>query len=103
MKDIFTPRTLLGRWAVGLIIAFFFFLALFLIIAAAGERGGNTLFSNMALALPMLSSALCGVAAFITGLLAIIVTKERTIFVMVATVLGFNVLVFGLGEILFPH
>ena len=103
MKDIFTPRTLLGRWAVGLIVAFFFFLSLFLIIAASGARGGDTFFSNLALALPMLLAACCGVAAFITGLVAIIRSKERAIFVMIATVLGFNVLVFGLGEILFPH
>jgi cellulose synthase/poly-beta-1,6-N-acetylglucosamine synthase-like glycosyltransferase len=102
-KDMFKPRTVLGRWSVGLIFAFFFFLALFLIIAASGARGGDTFFSNMALALPMLLAAFCGVAAFITGLIAIIVSKERAISVMVAAVLGCNVLVFGLGEILFPH
>ncbi len=51
----------------------------------------------------MLLAAFCGWAAFITGLIAIILSRERTIFVMIATVLGFNVLVFGLGEILFPH
>jgi hypothetical protein len=103
MKDIFTPHTTLGRWSVGLIVTFFIFLALFLIIAASGARGGDTLFSNLGLALPMLTAAFCGVAAFITGLIAIIVSKERAVFVMIAAVLGFNVLLFGLGEVLFPH
>jgi hypothetical protein len=103
MKDIFTPRTVFGRWSVGLAIAFLFFLALFLIIAAAGARGGDTFFSNLALAIPMLLAALCGASAFIVGVLAIIINKERAIFVMIAVVLGFNVLAFGLGELFFPH
>jgi len=103
MKEIFMPRTVLGRWSVGLIAAFFFFLAVFVIIAAAGAQGGDTFFSNLALALPVLLAAICGVSSFITGIIAIIVSKERAILVMLASVLGFNVLLFGLGEILFPH
>ena len=103
MKNIFIPHTTLGRWSVGFIAAFLFFTVLLTIIAASGARGGDTLFSNMALALPMLLAAFCGVASFFTGLLSIIVSKERAIFVVIAAVLGLDVLVFGLGEILFAH
>jgi len=103
MRDLFLPRTVLGRWSVGLAAAFFFFTAVFLIIAAAGARGGDSFFSNMALAMPMLLAAICGASAFVTGIIAIIRSKERAIFVLLASVVGFNVLLFALGEILFPH
>jgi hypothetical protein len=80
MEKIFILRMVLGRWAVGLIAAFLFLLALFAIIAASGAQGGDTFFSNPVLAIPVMVAAFCGAAAFFTGLLAIIIKRERALF-----------------------
>lgn len=102
MKDNFVPKTNLGKWSVGLIIALFAFFTLFQILVASGQRGGATFFSNPLLILPLLFAGICGVAAFFTGIIGIIKRRERSVLVFLATVIGFFVLLFVLGEV-FPH
>jgi predicted Abi (CAAX) family protease len=97
------PKTSWGKWSAGLIVAFILFLALFLILVASGQRGGETFFSNLLLTVPMLLAGTCGVAAFVTGLIGIIKSKERSILVYLAIFIGFDILVFCLGEVLVPH
>jgi predicted Abi (CAAX) family protease len=103
MRITVLPKTSLGKWSVGLIAAFILFLALFLILVAFGQRGGETFFSNLLLTVPMLLAGTCGVAAFVTGLIGIIKSKERSILVYLAIFIGFEIMVFGLGEFLVPH
>jgi len=73
------------------------------LFVSLGERGGEEFFSNLKLAFSGLISAICAVAAFFTGLIAVTKQKERSIIVFIAVGLGFLVLLFVLGEILFPH
>ena len=103
MRVNFVPKTILGIWSVSLIIAFFAFFASFFVLVATGQRGGETFFSNPALTIPMLFAASCGVAAFITGLIGIIKSRERAILVYLSVAIGFFVLFYLLAEILFPH
>ena len=103
MRIAVLPKTSWGKWSVGLIAAFILFLALFLILVLSGQRGGETFFSNLLLTVPMLIAGTCGVAAFVTGLIGIIKSKERSILVYLAILIGFEILVFGLGEFLVPH
>ncbi len=93
----------MGRWSIGLTIGLVLLFVLFLILVASGQRGGETFFSNRALTIPILLAGTSGVAAFITGIIGIIRSKERSVFVFVTTTIGFFVLAFWLGEILFPH
>ena len=97
------PKTRLGKWSVGLIIAFFVFFMLFQILITSGQRGGATFFSNPLLAVPILIAGICGVSALFAGIIGIIKRRERSVLVFLATVIGFFVLFFVLGEILFPH
>jgi hypothetical protein len=92
-----------GKWSVGLAVAFILFFALFQILVASGQRGGETFFSNLLLTVPVLLGGTCGVAAFVAGLISIIKSKERSVLVFVATVIGLIVLMFILGEVLVPH
>jgi len=104
MKRLFIPTSLLGKWSIGLIIAFLLFFALHMVIASAGHSGGGkTFFSNLALAIPMLFAAISGTAAFFTGVIAIIASKERSIPVFLTTLIGLFVMIFCLGEIISPH
>jgi predicted Abi (CAAX) family protease len=97
------PKTSLGKWSVGLVATFILFFVLFVILVASGQRGGETFFSNLLLTAPMLLAGTCGVAAFVTGLIGIIKSKERSILVYLAIFIGFDILVFCLGEFLVPH
>ena len=103
MKVHFMPKTALGKWSVALIVAFIVLLISFQLLVASGQRGGETFFSNLMLAVPMLIAGISGVSAFVTGLIGVIRSRERSIIVYLATVIGLLVLLFGLGEIIFPH
>ena len=105
-----TPKTISGKWSVALIVAM-------LILFIIGSTSTNWLYESVPagdtipadinarpiLALSMLAGMLAGVSAFITGLLAIIKQKERTILVYSSTVIGALLTVFLAGEIVFPH
>ena len=103
MKITFTPKTHLGKWTVGLIIAFFIFLAVFFMFMNLGERGEATFCSNLKLCLPMVTAALCGVLSFFTGIVSVIKKKERSVLVYLSTLLGGFILFWVSAEIMFPH
>lgn len=104
------PKTTLGKWSLGLIIVM-------PILFVIGSSFSNTLYESVpaggsiladiadrpALALTMLAGMAAGVSAFITGLIAIIKSKERTILVYVATIVGAALIVFLIGEFSSPH
>lgn len=97
------PGTAFGKWAVGFVISFFLFFALFSLIVASGQKGGDTFYENLYLAVPALLAAFSGILAVITGGISVFRDKERAASVYLATIIGFLVLIFCLGEILLPH
>ncbi len=103
MRISLKPRTIMGKWSIGLIIAFFLFFAVFLILIALGQRGGDTFFSNLALTIPMLLAGVSSVSALVTGIIGIVKSRERSVLVFLATAIGLIVLIFSLGEVIFPH
>jgi hypothetical protein len=105
-----TPKTTLGKWSVGFVIA----MPILLIIGTSFTNSlyksvpaGNTILADLAarpaLALSMLAGMAAGISAFITGLLAIIRKKENALLVYVSTVIGALLILFLAGEIIFPH
>jgi hypothetical protein len=103
MKSYFLPRTNPGEWSAILIVVLMVSFAMFYSFVAAGERGGMTFFSNLLLAIPMVIAGISGIAAFVVGLVAMLRYRERSILVYITTAMGLFVLIFSLGEILFPH
>lgn len=103
MKLYSIQKTRLGKWSIWLIIAFIVFFMTFLLLVASGQRGGATFFSNLALSVPMLIAGISGISAFFTGIIGIIKSKERSVLVFIATIIGFFILFFVLGEFLVPH
>ena len=103
MKFSVLPKTALGKWSVGLIIAFFVLFALFLGLAASGHEGGDTLFSNLPLTLPIFLAAWCAVLALVLGIIDTVRQRQLSLFVIVAIGVGLVVTFFILGEFLFPH
>ena len=103
MRISLSPKTTMGRWSVGSIGSLILFFMLFQILVASGQRGGERFFDNLVLTIPILLAGISGVSAFFTGIIGIIKGKERSVLVFMATALGFFVIVFWLGEVLFPH
>ncbi|MFC2024475.1 hypothetical protein ACFLTJ_02725 [Chloroflexota bacterium] len=103
MRVHFKPKTNLGKWSAWLIVAFAILLGAFQLLVASGQRSGDTFFSNPILTTPMLLAATSGIAAFITGLISIVKRKERSIAVFLAVTFGLFVILFALGEVIFPH
>ncbi|MBN2100442.1 hypothetical protein JW710_00910 [Candidatus Dojkabacteria bacterium] len=104
------PKTKLGNWSIGLIIAmpFLFLLGRFFIdLFYESVSSGDTILEDIAkrpaLGLSMLAGMGSGVSAFVTGLIAIIKQKERALLVFVSTVLGALVVLFLIAEIVYPH
>ena len=103
MRISLLPQSALGKWSVRLLTAFAVFFAAFELLVASGQRGGETFFSNLALTIPILLAGTSGVLAFVTGLIGVIRNRERSILVFVAMLVGFLVLLFCIGEVVFPH
>lgn len=101
-------QTKLGRWSVWLIIIFIALFILVQIIAAVGRSLGafdSTSLNVYQILMPIIiiPAGICGIAAFITGMMSIIKSKERSKFVFFTTAIGLFVILFVLGEFLFPH
>ena len=85
------PKTPLGWWSVGLVVANILFFVLSQVILGPGPD------YNMALANTLTIVATCiAVAAFVTGLIGIIKSKERSILVFLTTAIGLYSLIGGI-------
>ena len=103
-------KSALGKWSIWLIIAMpilFFIGSSFRDSLYASVPSGETILADIAtrpaLALTMLAGMAAGIAAFITGILAIFKQSDRAILVYVSSLAGALLVVFLAGEILFPH
>jgi len=104
------PKTKLGWCSLGLATAM---PVLFLIgmsftdLLYKSVPAGGTILKDIAvrpaLALTMLTGMASGISAFIIGLIAIIKQKERALLVYGATLIGALLIIFLVGEIIFPH
>lgn len=108
MKIDFAPKTNLGKWSLILIIVMpilFFIGSSFTDSIYESVPSGETILKDIiarpALALTMLAGMVCGILAFITGLLGVIKKNERSILVYLSTIIGFLLILFLIAHI-FP-
>jgi nitrate reductase gamma subunit len=69
----------------------------------AGDTIPDDVVDRPGVALPMLAGFASGIAAFITGAVAILRRSERAPLVFVSTGIGALLLLFLTAEVLFPH
>jgi len=95
------PSTRLGWWSVGLAATF----AVLFIINSALIMSATVVTPSSQVVLPSFGiyMLLCGLAAGIIGLIAVIRRHERSWLVWLAILIGLFVLVLVLGEFLVPH
>ena len=97
------PSTRLGWWSVRLAGAFFGFFFLFQALVGAGQRGGDTFFSNPWLAVTILAAGSAAIAGGGAAAFAIVGKGERSLLVFITLLLGLLVLTFVTGEVVAPH
>lgn len=104
------PKTKLGKWSLGLIITMPLLMMVGMMcmnIFYPATPAGDTLLQDMydrpALALFMLAGMTSGIAALITGLIALLKNKERSVFVFVSTAIGALLLFFLIAESISSH
>ncbi len=110
MKVKLEPKTKLGKWSLGLIVAMPILLFIGMSFTNSLYKSvpaGSTILEDIAgrpaLALTMLVGMVAGISAFIVGLTAIVRQKERALLVYVATSIGMLLILFLIAEVLFPH
>ena len=84
------PKTTLGKWAVGLSIAF---------IVLIGMKIAN----YFHFPLPTPAIAILGIIGLIIGLLAVFRNKDRAILYFLPILVGVVILLWIAAEIIFPH
>lgn len=104
MKISFFPKTKPGIWSAILFLLQVLLVAYFFIMVEVfNQRGGNTFFSNLNLAIPMLTAWGVGLLSFIFGFIAIFNAKSRAILVYIVVILSFLTTLYGVLEVAFPH
>ncbi len=101
MRISILPKRVLGWWSVGLAVLSLLFLSpalsvfrLFGVASQIGLSPGQ---------IKGIAFGIAGIAAFVTGLVSIIRSKESSILVFLAMLLGLCAFGFVVGEVLFPH
>ncbi|MDD5037919.1 MAG: hypothetical protein PHN78_01180 [Dehalococcoidales bacterium] len=101
MRISILPKRALGWWSVGLaILSLIFMSPIFGVLRLVPIARQISLSPGQ---LKGIAFAIAGGAAFVTGLISIIRSKERSILVLLAMLIGLMAVAFVLGEILFPH
>ncbi len=101
MKVKWLAKTKPGRWSVWLLGAeILFFLIFYVQVAVFNQRGGDTIFSNLFLTIPMFCAALAGIAAAITGFVALFRKKDKAVTVAISFVIGLLTLIFTMMQLI---
>jgi len=85
MKVYSLPKTVLGKWSIGGIVGAIVFA---LLAGLIDEFFGKYAIANTL----MLLAGISGTSAFVTGIIGIIKSKDRSVIVFIATIIGFIML-----------
>ncbi len=97
------PSNRSGLWALGLTVISLLALVVFYLFVAAGQTGGETFTDNLLLTSSILTVAVAGIGGLIAALYAIVRWRELALLLAIPILWGLIVLMFALGEILYPH
>ncbi len=95
-KVYFLHKMALGKWSIGLIVGSL----VFALLAGLFDE----FIRNLAAANTLMNLAgISGTSAFFTGIISIIKSKDRSVIVFTATIIGFIALLVFVFEVLLPH
>jgi len=88
MRLTFLPKTTLGKWSVGLSIAFIILIWMKI---------------QYAIHLPSFAIAALGLAGLVIGIAAIFKNKDRAVLNLLPIIVGLVILLWIAAELIFPH
>lgn len=105
MRISVLPKSLLGWLSVGLAAAFFLLFILHQTFAASVQRNPVPIpgSPSLVILITLVADYILAIGSLVTGLISVIRSKERSILVLSVVIASFIVLLFLLGEFLFPH
>ena len=105
MRISILPKTTLGRWSVGLAAAFFLLFVLLQTFYTSVHRNPVTNPGSPSpfILVGVVAEYISGIASFVTGLISLIKSKERSILVFLVVIVGFLVLLMEFLEFLLSH
>jgi hypothetical protein len=101
-------KVLIPKSGYGKVSGIFFFLfsvsfLVFLSFTVSGQTGGNNLFDNPWLAVPIILGLISLTVSFLTGLLALVKFKDKSQIVLAAIIIGSLLAIILALEFVFPH
>ena len=97
------PATAAGRWSIRFLTIGVLFFVLFQLLVLSGQRGGDTFFDNLWLAIAILPAGLGFLSGGAAAAVAVIRRRERSFLAFIALLIGLLVLIFISGEFISPH
>lgn len=102
MNMTFLPKTHPGKWSTGLfIIALIFIFVASLVSFVQEPVVNNTFYNRLAVNISMITSFVAMVGASILGIFSIKKSKEHSLLVYIALLLGLMMLIFLIAELIF--
>ncbi len=95
------PSTRTGRYALGFMMGFVFFHITAMLIVASGQRGGDTLFDNLWISVPVILAVLSTLAALVTSGIALLRDGETGWMVRLTGGISLLMIAFLLAVLLF--
>lgn len=71
--------------------------------SATGQKGGETIFDNLWLGIPGVVAGASALASLVTGTIAMVKSRERSVATVVAVLVTAVVTFFLVGEFTVPH
>lgn len=95
------PHSDLGLWTILLMGSFFtlIFFTKYVTIGIFHQKPGNSIINNAYISIPMKIAYWAGVTAFFSGIISIKRNKERSIIVLICTILGFLIACYLLSNL----
>jgi len=105
MKISFLPKTVAGRWSLGLAVAAvpIIYLGRLVVNAVLRSMGESYMRQWGGFRIPMACAAIVCAIALVTGLVSIIKRKELAITVLIGLLGSLGVVAFVLGEVILPN
>ena len=104
MKVSFLPKTKLGRWSLIFFLVTIVLMVIFYgIIAIFDPQGTGTFFGTPELAIPLILAWVSSAAALVLGIISLIKSPSKSIFILVVVILTFLTTLYGVLEIAIPH
>lgn len=104
MEVRFFPKSKIGKWSFGLFLVEVAMIVIFYsILTIFDVKGGDTFFSNPELFIPLIIAWASGAVSLVLGVIATIKDKQKSILIVLISLITLLTTWYGIAEIAFSH